>query len=165
MGAWIEISWCNRYLFLALVAPHDGCVDWNPVSIRTSNRIYGRTPRWVRGLKFNLKADIDFKAVSHPTMGAWIEIVLPKMLDGIQAFTMGAWIEILLFPLVKDGIMVAPHDGCVDWNSFIEFLTCFWRVSHPTMGAWIEIDLYNEFVERFFCRTPRWVRGLKYLCL
>ena len=36
-------------------------------------------------------------------------------------------------------------------------------MSHPTMGAWIEISyLYDWrcFIQR---RTPRWVRGLKYL--
>ena len=34
--------------------------------------------------------------------------------------------------------------------------------SHPTMGAWIEILLNLLIVEIEHCRTPRWVRGLKY---
>ena len=61
-------------------------------------------------------------AQSHPTMGAWIEI--------IQAQT--------------------------------EEITQWW--SHPTMGAWIEINSQGatmSAVEKR--RTPRWVRGLKYL--
>ena len=36
-------------------------------------------------------------------------------------------------------------------------------MSHPTMGAWIEIaPLGVNMLERA-CRTPRWVRGLKLL--
>ena len=29
------------------------------------------------------------------------------------------------------------------------------------MGAWIEINLFHVFASPIFCRTPRWVRGLK----
>ena len=57
---------------------------------------------------------------SHPTMGAWIEIVLPKMLDGIQAFgRTPRWVRGLKLQMVLKEILskyVAPHDGCVDWN-------------------------------------------------
>ena len=35
-------------------------------------------------------------------------------------------------------------------------------VSHPTMGAWIEIVLKIPFVKKLLSRTPRWVRGLKF---
>ena len=38
---------------------------------------YGRTPRWVRGLKFSdylILFNRTRVAPSHPTMGAWIEI-------------------------------------------------------------------------------------------
>ena len=54
---------------------------------------------------------------------------------------MGAWIEI------SDGVV--NRDGVF--------------VSHPTMGAWIEI-LFS-FTPNFneASRTPRWVRGLKYV--
>ena len=52
---------------------------------------------------------------------------------------MGAWIEIL-FVGIKYG-----HDG-----------------SHPTMGAWIEIVSGVSGVLTVECRTPRWVRGLKF---
>ena len=57
--------------------------------------------------------------LSHPTMGAWIEIKNGESVSMSVAShpTMGAWIEIcislVMFPL-------APR-------------------SHPTMGAWIEI--------------------------
>ena len=40
-------------------------------------------------------------------------------------------------------MQVAPHDGCVDWNSEL-VATCLndgW--SHPTMGAWIEIPSFG----------------------
>ena len=54
---------------------------------------------------------------------------------------MGAWIEIS--------------------NSYTPFN--FKIKSHPTMGAWIEISdtvLRKSFLYR---RTPRWVRGLKFV--
>ena len=35
-------------------------------------------------------------------------------------------------------------------------------MSHPTMGAWIEIRQSINRSERHKSRTPRWVRGLKY---
>ena len=35
------------------------------------------------------------------------------------------------------------------------------EMSHPTMGAWIEIDQMFFEIMPFTCRTPRWVRGLK----
>ena len=34
-------------------------------------------------------------------------------------------------------------------------------LSHPTMGAWIEIILLEQLGGEDKCRTPRWVRGLK----
>ena len=52
MGAWIEIplAYCAKYLA--------DC----------------RTPRWVRGLKLIKSVLIVVIKMSHPTMGAWIEI-------------------------------------------------------------------------------------------
>ena len=52
MGAWIEI--CHSYV-----------VDYETTS---------RTPRWVRGLKLSALVVDGTSEVSHPTMGAWIEI-------------------------------------------------------------------------------------------
>ena len=34
-------------------------------------------------------------------------------------------------------------------------------MSHPTMGAWIEIYVVYKYYCVLICRTPRWVRGLK----
>ena len=58
--------------------------------------------------------------MSHPTMGAWIEISI---------------------------------------NVSRKFVLS----SHPTMGAWIEIISTIYIYAYIFGRTPRWVRGLKYL--
>ena len=33
--------------------------------------------------------------------------------------------------------------------------------SHPTMGAWIEMDKFVDGIYYEQGRTPRWVRGLK----
>ena len=124
---------------------------------------------------------------SHPTMGAWIEILnlirkklwkqgrTPRWVRGLKSIsilwdllkqkshpTMGAWIEIALSSASScERIDVAPHDGCVDWNIFNSFVVYISNMSHPTMGAWIEIPvrtLQRLYISR---RTPRWVRGLK----
>ena len=52
---------------------------------------------------------------------------------------MGAWIE----------IFQCPSYYCTSLKS------------HPTMGAWIEIDMVYKHDNVFIGRTPRWVRGLK----
>ena len=54
--------------------------------------------------------------MSHPTMGAWIEIVpLYYILFILLSHpTMGAWIEILKYGVNERNEVVAPHDGCVD---------------------------------------------------
>ena len=53
---------------------------------------------------------------------------------------MGAWIEI------KVEYLVVETRG----------------QSHPTMGAWIEILACLSVSDCTLCRTPRWVRGLKF---
>ena len=57
--------------------------------------------------------------MSHPTMGAWIEIcsLFDNTMFAGSHPTMGAWIEIV--EIKKRGKTLAK--------------------SHPTMGAWIEI--------------------------
>ena len=56
--------------------------------------------------------------MSHPTMGAWIEIfstLIASLLCLVSHPTMGAWIEIFTeTTLSLLCIPVAPHDGCVD---------------------------------------------------
>ena len=75
MGAWIEIF---------------SIINLNRV------RVERRTPRWVRGLKLMSGAKLIGKLVSHPTMGAWIEITgVACMHTNRESHpTMGAWIEI-----------------------------------------------------------------------
>ena len=72
MGAWIEIVHVSL----------DGI------------EVFCRTPRWVRGLKLLKISKFKLRILSHPTMGAWIEIVS----------------IVMEFVVLK----VAPHDGCVD---------------------------------------------------
>ena len=59
---------------------------------------------------------------SHPTMGAWIEIqnYYNVCYVGGQGShpTMGAWIEMPYLPTLQRYVVVAPHDGCVDWNTY-----------------------------------------------
>ena len=51
---------------------------------------------------------------------------------------MGAWIEIVI--RIKESTK---------------------KLSHPTMGAWIEINGQRVLGIKLNGRTPRWVRGLK----
>ena len=56
----------------------------------------GRTPRGVRGLKYNESVGAEGEGVSHPSRGAWIEIVF-RCLDKkplLSHPSRGAWIEI-----------------------------------------------------------------------
>ena len=102
-----------------------------------------RTPRWVRGLKLLFWLYGLVTNMSHPTMGAWIEIK-KTIIDGITFEshpTMGAWIEIFS-----------------TW-----LLIAFFVSSHPTMGAWIEISRPKAISAVMTSRTPRWVRGLKFV--
>ena len=87
---------------------------------------HGRTPRWVRGLKLLDTVPSFYSLLSHPTMGAWIEIVLvgiSVVLIGSHP-TMGAWIEIPV---------------CIA-------LLTLASTSHPTMGAWIEIKYLQAII-------------------
>ena len=142
MGAWIEIAQTCFYPIPFSVAPHDGCVDWN-LYIRTPSAMRKcRTPRWVRGLK--LTALILRTVIVCRT---------PRWVRGLK------YLPHLIIRLL---LCVAPHDGCVDWNNdYIPFIV-FSNMSHPTMGAWIEITLVILFTSFTIGRTPRWVRGLKY---
>ena len=57
------------------------------------------------------------KILSHPTMGAWIEILeidLGTWINNGSHPTMGAWIEMVEAITNIDIDSVAPHDGCVD---------------------------------------------------
>ena len=53
-----------------------------------------RTPRGVRGLKFNVAAGGDDSGKSHPSRGAWIEIIITHAITAL--------------------CFVAPLAGCVD---------------------------------------------------
>ena len=98
MGAWIEISFIVNGVFKEL----------------------GRTPRWVRGLKYFINSVVNKTALVAPH-------------DGCVDWNSSTSLNALLY------LYVAPHDGCVDWNSVkIECIAVVW-LSHPTMGAWIEI--------------------------
>ena len=78
-------------------------------------------------------------------MGAWIEITQVEQQHSISMCRTPRWVRGLKSPRgphKPNNFDVAPHDGCVDWNSLM-------------------IALGN--IQS--CRTPRWVRGLKYYCL
>ena len=102
---------------------------------------------------------------SHPTMGAWIEIWKVSSITSEISGRTPRWVRGLksCYHITIDRrMLVAPHDGCVDWNvrSGIHYFDVL-LVSHPTMGAWIEIMILYQQIMRLNSRTPRWVRGLK----
>ena len=74
----------------------------------------------MRGLKYTNAFKTELDSLSHPTMGAWIEICSARLTFRLNIKshpTMGAWIEII-------------HRIYNDTAT----------MSHPTMGAWIEIS-------------------------
>ena len=96
MGAWIEIFVTKEL---------DYCI------------IPSRTPRWVRGLKLTHCIEYAFSIMSHPTMGAWIEILVAVLKHSRQYGRTPRWVRGLKSIYgqeedAEDG--VAPHDGCVD---------------------------------------------------
>ena len=117
MGAWIEISVNWMMYWLERVAPHDGCVDWNlSGDVWWLQKWEGRTPRWVRGLKFangwtkqsasgvaphdgcvdwnsKVKKNGGIQKWSHPTMGAWIEIIWTVRLDMRKRSRTPRWVR------------------------------------------------------------------------
>ena len=97
MGAWIEIFQKYPIAIKTIVAPHDGCVDWNIQRCRLEVKGLCRTPRWVRGLK-SCTWMLGHLAVLGRT---------PRWVRGLK---------FLFCPPFLTSALVAPHDGCVDWN-------------------------------------------------
>ena len=94
-------------------------------------------------------------------MGAWIEIIL---IDNTAANNSVAphdgcvdWNGAMNGQMLGAG--VAPHDGCVDWNLSPLFLYLYYTLSHPTMGAWIEISksLNNILVNSSHPTMGAWI--------
>ena len=88
-----------------------------PSGVTEETGRYSRTPHGVRGLKYEV-SDIAWKNIaSHPTRGAWIEI-LEALTQRSEVYrshpTRGAWIEMYAAGLGALPYYVAPHTGCVD---------------------------------------------------
>ena len=169
MGAWIEIYYLThsvwlynrrtprwvrglKYIYLSFL--------YNPLN--------SRTPRWVRGLKSSAVAVAPVMSESHPTMGAWIEIlnIAVCIINIIVAPHDGCvdWNNCYLYHDLTPPF-VAPHDGCVDWNNntFWRYGNCITVAPHDGCVDWN----YNfiTIIRISCCRTPRWVRGLKFRLL
>ena len=165
MGAWIEILDSVKKDIEAFVAPHDGCVDWNIITTSNQYISNSRTPRWVRGLKFIYVINHVQCAFVAPHDGCvdWNTYIVsyiwhrvsrtPRWVRGLKFFYLELvhfhqgrtprWVRGLKLWLLMVRtlvLIVAPHDGCVDWNCSTcrAFNDC--KRSHPTMGAWIEIQ-------------------------
>ena len=52
-----------------------------------------RTPRWVRGLKYKRKIDYVVEKMSHPTMGAWIEISVRRVMSKEEEGRTPRWVR------------------------------------------------------------------------
>ena len=171
-----------------LVAPHDGCVDWNSTTWREHLVHISRTPRWVRGLKCSfwntllwcspcvaphdgcvdwnndtVSTNNEIKQ-SHPTMGAWIEIC-PRSTQYITfKGRTPRWVRGLKSKeclLILLHFHVAPHDGCVDWNLLSNPSFLVLRVApHDGCVDWNRTSGISA--NSYMGRTPRWVRGLKF---
>ena len=99
MGAWIEIA----ALKVQIAEKESRTPRWvRGLKLRMAKNalsgMRGRTPRWVRGLKLKDIAEDPEEELSHPTMGAWIEIknIKSRFRVALKSHpTMGAWIEII----------------------------------------------------------------------
>ena len=123
MGAWIEIYHMQTIAITSQGRTPRWVRGLKYIDTPKEECLKSRTPRWVRGLKFIRGGKGGAVKGSHPTMGAWIEILNPFIVRQQRATshpTMGAWIEIQAVCHWWTNQKVAPHDGCVDWN----FLKC-----------------------------------------
>ena len=188
MGAWIEICCLLICHIRLVVAPHDGCVDWNDTETHCFRNRWKSHPTMGAWIEIGMSdIDIAHRKGSHPTMGAWIEIDLFFLEPAFLAGRTPRWVRglkcTLLFSLTC-GLRRTPR-----WVRGLKYVAWWWEIehpwSHPTMGAWIEIRVNKILFASFFwshptmgawieiliskrpssiafCRTPRWVRGLKF---
>ena len=102
--------------------------------------------------------------LSHPTRGAWIEMLSPdilKLLVQKSHPTRGAWIEICNIYLDNMNCVSHPTRGA--WiEILINHHNKIFVQSHPTRGAWIEILASAATQIITVGRTLPGVRGLKY---
>ena len=164
MGAWIEMALYQKMSWWYNVAPHDGCVDWNRPTHQARFLFGSRTPRWVRGLKFLLFPKVLRSFLSHPTMGAWIEIYMLDIVQYLSISRTPRWVRGLKFWIRwrrRKSKRRTPR-----WVRGLKYVTVLLFQllvkSHPTMGAWIEIKSVKVIMLSNASRTPRRVRGLKW---
>ena len=124
--------------------------------------------------------------LSHPSRGAWIEIglqVLPKMLawcrtpHGVRGLKSALYVkEVIQIGRTPHGVRGlksnanynkrertgrTPH-GVRGLKYAIAIFIPVRYASHPSRGAWIEIQRLHQTRHRSTRRTPHGVRGLKY---
>ena len=102
-----------------------------------------RTPRWVRGLKLHYHLAV-VKGLSRTPR--WVRGLKSKAVDSLtnRLRRTPRWVRGLKYNMELVAMLMS-------------------MMSHPTMGAWIEIVTDTLSSDIMICRTPRWVRGLKYL--
>ena len=99
-----------------------------------------RTPHGVRGLKFVEEDEVPAVALSHPSRGAWIEML--RVLE-----------------LLGKYLSRTPH-GVRGLKCVASVARLVAMTSHPSRGAWIEMKNPGQF-QASPGRTPHGVRGLK----
>ena len=123
-----------------------------------------RTPHGVRGLKRSFQFLSEFTIVSHPSRGAWIETLsgschhpreggrTPHGVRGLKRYFRYA---------EHMGKGRTPH-GVRGLKPQRDLGICQpYRQSHPSRGAWIEINPPKKRSNNHGSRTPHGVRGLK----
>ena len=142
-GAWIEIPMVGWPPMPPLRrTPHGvrGLKSCAPAG--TSGSTPGRTPHGVRGLKCLVLQEGTRCGKSHPSRGAWIEIIAETGLDGVGLShpSRGAWIEM---PQRTPGSVPCfgshPSRGAWIEISAHQYGRSGHSASHPSRGAWIEI--------------------------
>ena len=138
-GAWIEMDFPATQLASGQGRTPHGVRGLKFLSAKYDGGAHGRTPHGVRGLKWQIVQRGRVRAASHPSRGAWIEIVAdlrdaynrssrtPHGVRGLKSRrgrnaptsiwshpSRGAWIEMSSMPNSADTGVVAPLTGCVD---------------------------------------------------
>ena len=106
-----------------------------------SRSVLGRTPHGVRGLKYHILCNVCSEIMSHPSRGAWIEMLLksPSRTSFMSHPSRGAWIEICGCTVSADMKKGRTPHGVRGLKYDVLRLCAVYAMSHPSRGAWIEI--------------------------
>ena len=129
------------------------------------SKVCCRTPRGVRGLKYEFGSYPRICSMSHPSRGAWIEILTDRRLYGEPDSRTPRGVRGLKSRRTSTTSSPSRRTprGVRGLKSKNQSPNNHSKQSHPSRGAWIEIAMRALDELEVEGRTPRGVRGLKCL--